>query len=58
MIERPAITLSKAAVVSKSERMPAERLCLDRSKNKILFNTALLHICPGTEYWALSIAEW
>jgi len=49
-IEIPAKTRSNAAVASKSVNRPGERDYLDKSKNNTLFNTALLHVCPGRVY--------
>jgi hypothetical protein len=50
-MDTPAIALSKAAVASKSVRTPGDRDCRDKSQNKTLFNTVLLHVSPGIAYW-------
>jgi hypothetical protein len=49
-MESSMSTLSKAAVASKSDRTPRVKLWRDRSKNNVLFRTALLHVCPGMAY--------
>jgi len=32
-------------------RTPGDRDCHDKSQNKTLFNTVLLHVSPGIAYW-------
>jgi hypothetical protein len=57
IIDKPASIQSNAAEASKSVSTPGDDVCLDRSKNKTLFSTALLHVCPGSAYWESSRAE-
>ncbi len=49
-MDSPAMTLSKAAVASKSIRTPGDRDWRDKSQNRTLFRTALLHVSPGRAY--------
>jgi len=56
-IDRPAKTLSNAAVASKSVNIPGDSVWRERSRKRSLFNTALLHVWPGSAYWAGSRAK-
>jgi hypothetical protein len=56
IIDRPAKAWSNAAVASKSDRIPGDKLFHNKSKKRTLFMTALLQVCPGIAYCTLSNA--